>query len=648
MSDDLLTQLQAAQSDEEREWIVLQFSLNNLDPAVREAVWAAAIPHWFDAPFLSALLDNPGFASSEHFSSLLALSFIESFPGRGYNVHERTRALLLKRLWQDDREKYRTLSRRAADYCAWEESDTLWRVETISHLLIADPDRGVSQLIDVGWEWHNSPNFAYNKVETLARAAREHADEGRLSERASAWTTFWEALLDSDYSRFLSAKKRFLEIPLKIDQNLTVETTFRLGDVYLSLSETAKARACYEEALAIYRAMDAKLGEANCISLLGDVHLSLSETAKARACYEEALAIYRAMDAKLGEANSIRALGDVHLSLSETTEARVRYEEALSDYCRIIERTPNDAHAFYNRGNTYRALQDYSAALADFSRALELNPNLARAHNNRGTTYADLQDYTAALADYTRALELDPNFAAAYNNRGNTYDDLKNYEAALADYSHAIELDPNLTVAYYNRGNTYHNRGNDEAALADFNRAIELDPQYTVAYNNRGNVYRELKDYEAALADFNRAIELDPQYTAAYNNRGSIYAILQKCEVALADYSHAIELNPQYAAAYNNRGNAYANFGNYEAALADYTKAMEIIPFSDIPVYNTAWVYALQSDAEQSCYWLRKALKLSNQWLDVARTNSDFDSIRDTPEFQALLQEFEDRNSASS
>lgn len=153
MIDDLLSRLQAAKSDEEREWLVMQFSLDNLDPGVRDAVWAAAIPHWFDVNFLAALLDKPDLGSLLDFRSLTALSFVELFPDRGYNLHERSRALLLRRLWQDDSTRYRKFSQRAADYChQQDEADTSWRIESIYHLLIAKPERGATELQNTGAE----------------------------------------------------------------------------------------------------------------------------------------------------------------------------------------------------------------------------------------------------------------------------------------------------------------------------------------------------------------------------------------------------------------------------------------------------------------------------------------------------------------
>jgi hypothetical protein len=206
MSNNLLERLLAAQSDEDREWMTLEFSLERVAPLVREAVCAAAIPHWFDGHFLDALLDRPGFSHSPEFEDLVALSFVEPFPGRGYNIHERTRALLLDHVWRDEPDRYQKLSSRAADYCSGQnQADTIWRLEKIYHLLVAEPEQGATALQRTGWQWHYSPNFAYEKVEALGRAAREHAEGGRLSARGLGWTLFWEALLDYDYSRFQSA-----------------------------------------------------------------------------------------------------------------------------------------------------------------------------------------------------------------------------------------------------------------------------------------------------------------------------------------------------------------------------------------------------------------------------------------------------------
>jgi tetratricopeptide (TPR) repeat protein len=313
---------------------------------------------------------------------------------------------------------------------------------------------------------------------------------------------------------------------------------------------------------------------------------------------------------------------------------------ALARFARALELDPNGAEVYSNRGNTYDAKQDYLAALADYTLAVEIDPNFAGAYSNRGGVYANLKDYPAALADYTRALELDPNYAQAYYNRGNTYDEQEDYPAALADYTRALELNPNDAAAYYNRGNTYAKQKNYPAALADFTHTLELDPNDAAAYYNRGLMHANLKNYPAALTDLTGFLKLNPNDAAAYYYRGNMYAKQKDYPAALTDYTRALELDPNYAQAYCNRGDMYAAQNDYPAALADYTRALELDPNDDIVVYNMTCLYALQNDVEQACTWLRKAIAMSKENAGMAQTESDFDAIRDTPEFKALMQEF--------
>ena len=56
MQDDLLTQLLSASTEEEKAYLLAMALLETQPPDIREAVIAAAVPHWFDAEILAALL----------------------------------------------------------------------------------------------------------------------------------------------------------------------------------------------------------------------------------------------------------------------------------------------------------------------------------------------------------------------------------------------------------------------------------------------------------------------------------------------------------------------------------------------------------------------------------------------------------------
>ena len=104
MMDDFLRQLQAA-TDEKRRWLVTENLLNSLPPDLTQMAWAAAIPHWFDADILAALRPELKGRAAGLYAQLQTLPFVEPFEGRGYNVHELTRKLMLAHLWQEHREK---------------------------------------------------------------------------------------------------------------------------------------------------------------------------------------------------------------------------------------------------------------------------------------------------------------------------------------------------------------------------------------------------------------------------------------------------------------------------------------------------------------------------------------------------------------
>jgi hypothetical protein len=149
---DLLAKLQVTTDEQEHTDLLMEFTLGQLSPRLRAAVQAMAIPHWFDPGFLGALLDDDPLTEAE-FAELTRLSFVEAFPGRGYDVHERSRTQLLAKLWQDAPEHYRRLSWQAAEYAARQDpADTAWRVESVYHRLVAAPEEGVEALIETGWE----------------------------------------------------------------------------------------------------------------------------------------------------------------------------------------------------------------------------------------------------------------------------------------------------------------------------------------------------------------------------------------------------------------------------------------------------------------------------------------------------------------
>ena len=109
-----------------------------------------------------------------------------------------------------------------------------------------------------------------------------------------------------------------------------------------------------------------------------------------------------------------------------------RFGDALPLWDQVIERSPEDASAWSNRGNVLLALGDPEAAIAAQSRAMELEPTSPDPHLNRGTAEEALGRWDAAAADYDWILERDPLDASALYNLGNVQGSLGAWDAGPA------------------------------------------------------------------------------------------------------------------------------------------------------------------------------------------------------------------------
>jgi hypothetical protein len=144
--NDLFARLQSAETVEEQGRLAIEALLDSLSPDLRAASWAAAVPHWFDAEILAALLERPVTDCTTLYAELQTLPFVEPFKARGgHNIHELTRVIMLGQLWRERRGEYLNLSARAASYFSRRDKAE-WQAEHTYHLFNVELNRGPVEL----------------------------------------------------------------------------------------------------------------------------------------------------------------------------------------------------------------------------------------------------------------------------------------------------------------------------------------------------------------------------------------------------------------------------------------------------------------------------------------------------------------------
>jgi tetratricopeptide (TPR) repeat protein len=102
--------------------------------------------------------------------------------------------------------------------------------------------------------------------------------------------------------------------------------------------------------------------------------------------------------------------------------------------------TPTAAGKLILEGLAKAQAKDYQGAIVLYNQALKREPQNAEAFFQRGQARDGLGDPRSAIKNYTQVLQIDPNHGAAYSARGDARLKLKDRSGALEDYQRAAEI----------------------------------------------------------------------------------------------------------------------------------------------------------------------------------------------------------------
>ncbi len=196
---------------------------------------------------------------------------------------------------------------------------------------------------------------------------------------------------------------------------------------------------------------------------------------------------------------------------------------------------------------------------------------------------------------------------------------------------------------HFDRGEDYRNHGQYELAIEAYKKAIAINPNYAKAYNGLGFIYTSADPYEPDLAFefYKKAIALNPNYADVYKNLGWLYRKRRRYDLAIESYKKAIAINPNDAEALSRLASSYRMEGNFDLAFEFYYKAIATNPNLALAHYCLACVHSLKNNKDLAVESLQKAISLDRKSIELAKTDRDFDNVRESPEFQQLINSVE-------
>lgn len=367
--------------------------------------------------------------------------------------------------------------------------------------------------------------------------------------------------------------------------------------------------------------------------------------------------------------------GDVkgYMGLGSSANAQKKYEEAIKQFDYVNKLDPNYSSAYSFRAESYMGLKKYNEAIDDVITALKIdgddkafyllqeladsafNQTVAKVKVQKikepkeiswayylGVIYERVNKYSSAIPYYKEYMAQEPLGSVAYRIAF-CYDEMGDYDNALDYCDQAIAMDSTETVYLFHKANLLFNAEKNAEAIKAMGDYIALNPENSFSYYRRGWFKEHSGDTEGALEDYNISISLEPTDPYAYMARGVLYLQQGDRKAAEDDLKQVIKLDsiPENAECAHY---AYCYLGNNEKAIEILNKALEKDQKGNY--YDAACIYSLMGDTEKSVAYLRKSLESGYRGFAHIRRDRDLNNIRPSKEYQALMQEYEEKHKA--
>ncbi|MBI2684984.1 MAG: tetratricopeptide repeat protein [Acidobacteria bacterium] len=207
-----------------------------------------------------------------------------------------------------------------------------------------------------------------------------------------------------------------------------------------------------------------------------------------------------------------------------------------------------------------------------------------------------------------------------HEQRGDIFMARKMYREAVEVYQQG----PSDSAVLANKiGIAYHQLTFLPQARKQYERAQRIDAAYAEAINNLGTVYYAQKNYRKAIAQYRKALRLTPNSASIHSNLGTAFFARKKYKEASDEYETALALDPEVFEHRNSHG-----------VLLQERSVEERAKFH----FYLAKTYAKSGQTERALLYIRKAIEEGFKERAKFAEDSDFQALRQMPEFQDLMK----------
>lgn len=421
--------------------LTLEVYRENGQRALEQAVWYCAVPRWFNLDIVDAMRPHKGntLPAQSLLGEMTQLPFVRPFPPYGYAFREAVRDVLLQRWRNGNSESFQAWNARALAYFERRlaatttsrdldnrtrsqeilpEAERLqYQRERLYHLMVVDPIAGFQEFQDLFRLAERNRQFS----QMQALLVDVEGQENQLDSYRKDYITYYHGVLDLQADRRDQARQTFQDLLTTITPSrLRTKLLYRMGMLEANEGRFDAAIYYYGQSLRECEVHQTctQWEYARIHKDLGNAYARSRKWESAVQHLEQSLAIWQAIDDKLGVVETYNDLGNTFQQQRLPDQAEQYYLQGL-DLLRRAEVTWRVARVYNNLGAFYGGQGKWDKASLYFNQSLEVKSELgdrsgiATTYNNmanvlvrRGEVERITQPLQQALQHYGNSLRI--------------------------------------------------------------------------------------------------------------------------------------------------------------------------------------------------------------------------------------------------
>ncbi len=298
----------------------------------------------------------------------------------------------------------------------------------------------------------------------------------------------------------------------------------------------------------------------------------------------------------------------------------------------------DDEITLHNRGMELIQEEEFEKSIEYFDKSIEMNPRSGMPLLGKAAALFGNHQYPDAYDECEKAIAIEPRWSQAWELKGRCLFHLGDYWKSIDCFNKSTDFDPENWIAWDNKGRAYLNLKEYQKAKSCFETVLQAIPHKRDMLLPYVVTLRELEENEKALQTIEIVLKESPDDYSALANKGIILSRSKRFDEALDPLRKVAEKYPDDAFALFELALALLESGNIVESIRFFEDTLKLDPKLGTAWYNKACALARLDKVEKAIQSLKSAIELDEYFLELAKTDSDFDTIRNNVGFRKIIE----------